>query len=663
MKVILLGYPEYGRYAAKIREERGRTALYYAIRYQAPEGVVELLLGSMERSDILDCDNDNKSVLTLIWDNWVTTFEGKRVTKRYFDIYEDWKVMLKKGMEDGNGSSVWEHILQQSKQLRENMSGKLKDNWEKVDMILRGAFKFDLKEESGSRKWRILHAIASIKCHKSLFIMASILHPEQAREIDCNDLLGADQYQSFHATSSKAPPQSQPKSLATALHFAAKSPTYGPESDLVLRQLLLVYPEAARMKNPADESLPLHYLCENESKQHWVHDGIGRIYNAYPEAVTEQDIDGRTPLHRAARSHESCMFSNSAPAHTAATSTATATTTASIPPRTSAISSAVDPIGSIVQNILFAHPEVASIPDASGKFLMHSIAECAEHWDSNVQTIYDAFPAALSRRDSTTKGLPLHLVASNLDAKPSLVQKILESNPRAASMVNGEGRLPLHLACEAGKKWFGCLEELYNAYTNAVGVAEEVGRKWMPLHFAVASPYSSADTVKRILALRPEVAEVADSLGYTPFHLAVECGRDWEDGGLQSLFQANPEAIDMPDFAGKIPLVTALMNYCSDQGVYTATTSATDENFASSSSSSHSSTENYDNERNGGGGVQGQSSHNGDGHDFDIDHNYCSNNADEIKCNVLETAHLAQVNVVFHLLRSAPHVLAPIGEC
>ena len=40
---------------------------------------------------------------------------------------------------------------------------------------------------------------------------------------------------------------------------------------------------------------------------------------------------------------------------------------------------------------------------------------------------------------------------------------------------------PLHLACEAGKKWFGCLEELYNAYTNAVVVAEDAGRNWMPL--------------------------------------------------------------------------------------------------------------------------------------------------------------------------------------
>lgn len=277
---------------------------------------------------------------------------------------------------------------------------------------------------------------------------------------------------------------------------------------------------------------------------------------------------------------------------------------------------------------------------------MHSIAECAENWDPNVQAVYDAFPEALTRRELITKGLPLHLVASNLDAKPRLLQKVVEYHPRAASLVDGEGRLPLHLACEAGKTWFGGLEDVYHAYTHAVHVAEEKGRKWLPLHFIVASPYSTAETMERILDLAPNIANVTDSFGCTPFHIAVESGREWEEGGLRALFQANPEAIDVPDGEGKIPLVTALLNYCSDNhgGVSGSAGEGDGDEVASSSSQIPA-------------WMTTQPS--SDDHHEEVQESVSANAKNENECNVLETSHLAQVNVVFHLLKAAPHVLAP----
>lgn len=638
--MMLQSYPDYGRYAAKVRDtEKGRTALYYAMRYDAPEGVVDLLLGCMDRMDILDCDRDGMSVLGLVWDKWVRSYEGKRIIAHYIKIFEQWKTKMEEaGGDEGKRKSVWKLILEQSSQIRQGLDGKLKDRWEKANLILKGAFRSHLNEKNGQdasdsngRKWRILHAISAVQCHASLFLMATILHPEQAREIDCNDLLGGDlQPQKGASVSTLA---SNPKS--TALHFAAKSPTCGSESKVVLQQLLLFFPEAAQMRNPADGSLPLHYLCENESKQHWVHDGIRIIYDAYPEAVTKQDIHGRTPLHRAATLHESSTYvRNPAPLSLISTptritsssrsySSGDATNTNTSSSRTGStnfITSVEDPVGSIIQNILSSHPEVASIPDVSGKVLMHSIAECAESWDQNVQAIYDAYPEALSRRETVTRGLPLHLVSSNLDAKPRLLQKLVEYHPRAASMVNGDGRLPLHLACETGKSWYSGLEDVYNAYTNAVNVAEERGNRWMPLHFVVSSPYSSVETIQRILGLGPDVANFADRLGRTPFHLAVESGKDWEEGGMQSLFRANPEAIDVPDTEGKTPLVTALLGYCSDQCV-------TDEMRSNSFTVSENGSDD-------------------------------SQDAAEVECDVLESARLSQVNVVFHLLRAAPHMLA-----
>lgn len=737
--MLLNSVPEYGRYAAKVRDkERGRTPLYYAIRYDAPEGVVELLLANMNCMDILDCDRDGMSVLGLVWDRWVVSFEGKRNMGYYVKIIEQWKTLYLECGEDEDDDEgvrrkevVWKTICDDAVKLREGLKGKLKGNWDKVNMILRGAFKFDYSSGGSSdggedgdstgavadadaegnasrRKWRIFHATVAIKCHPSLFMMAAVLHPEQIRELDFGDLFNdnehghtdtstsADTYrnraQSLSTTTNtttarpSSPPirpcntfeqSSHPKStIQSALHLAAKSPTTGSESKVILKHLLLFYPEAAKLKNPKDGSLPLHHLCENESKQHWVHDGIRSIYEAYQDAAVDQDLDGRTPLHRAATLHESSLFfvpppstfvgfgspirsrtvtmmeestgsivPNTPVRSSTATASGTTTRSSSSAERNSndtRIASVDDPVGSIIQNILTAHPEVAAIPDVTGKLLMHSIAECAENWDCNVQAVYDAYPEALSRREIISSSLPLHLVASNLDAKPCLVQNIVEYHPRAASLSNGDGRLPLHLACESGKTWYGGTEDIYNAFPRAIQLTEENGRRWMPLHFVASSPYSSLEFIDKIIVLAPGVAHVSDRMGCTPFYLAVESGKDWEEGGLEALFQANPDAIDLPDSQGKIPLVAALLAFCSDDGIAmslktkTGASPDTDRANATLTQESLESVDEY----------------------TTITHT-SSSVAEARECEPFES-DLAQINVLYHLLKAAPHVLTPV---
>ena len=685
--LLLQTIPEYGHYAAKVRDrERGRTPLYYAIRYDAPEGVVELLLSQMNCMDILDCDRDGMSALGLVWDRWVVSFEGKRHMGIYVKIVERWKKMYSDCGEDAEAKQkAWQVILEDSVKLRERLTGKLKGNWEKANKILRGAFKFDLqdddcKAEEGSttsaaasiskqRKWRILHAAVAIKCHPSLFMMAAVLHPEQMHELDRNDLFAGDEH-------SQSRSNIQPLSISignnsvnpgmniqSALHWAAKAPASGSESKMILHHLLLFYPEAAKLKNPKDGSLPLHYLCANESKQHWVHDGIRSVYEAYKEAAVDQDLDGRTPLHRAATLHESTLYfvpppstfvgspmrSRSSPPWDESTgsivpntpirsssATASGTRSSSSTERNSdtRIASVEDPVGSIIQNILTAHQEVAAIPDVTGKLLMHSIAECAENWDWNVQAVYDAYPEALSRREIVTRSLPLHLVSSNLDAKLQLVQKIVEYHPRAASLTNGDGRLPLHLACESGKSWYGGTEDIYKAFENAIQIAEDTLRRWMPLHFAASSPYSTMEFIEKIIGLAPDVAHAPDNLGCTPFYLAVESGKDWERGGLESLFQANPDAIDLPDANGKIPLVAALLAFCQDDGV----TTSPDVDGGTNATLIQESLQPVDEYTT-------------------ITHA----SIDDVKargCHVLENDS-TQINVLYHLLRAAPQVLTP----
>jgi hypothetical protein len=269
---------------------------------------------------------------------------------------------------------------------------------------------------------------------------------------------------------------------------------------------------------------------------------------------------------------------------------------------------------------------------------MHSIVDSAESWDSNVQAVYDAYPEALLRREKTSKSLPLHLVSSNVDAKPRLIQKLVEYHPRAASIMNGDGKLPLHLACESGKNWYGGMEAIFNAYPRAIHVAEDNERGWMPLHFLVSSPYSSADTIEQVLARGPEIAKIVDRYGRTPFHLAVETGKDWIEGGLELLFQANPEAIDAADNEGKIPFLTALLTFCRNEKLPPTgqETNTPSQGIMNRMSSCHASLQTVD--------------------EYSVCTNPVANAGGIRQCHSFEN-DLSQINVLFQLLRAAPQVL------
>jgi len=119
--------------------------------------------------------------------------------------------------------------------------------------------------------------------------MACAIHPEQAREIDENDL--------FFLPDGV-------NDRRTVLHFASenslKNPRDGRETRHMLQVLLSLHPQAASFPNPTDSRLPLHYLCTNDSEVHWYDNGLGDVHDAYPRAALVDDKMGRTPLHHAA---------------------------------------------------------------------------------------------------------------------------------------------------------------------------------------------------------------------------------------------------------------------------------------------------------------------------------------------------------------------------
>jgi len=140
VQLLLHLYKDRGYYAARLRcREKGCTPLYCAIRYDAPEGVVELLLNSMSQSDVLDGDWEGKFVLGLVWFTYVNSLEGKRVMAFYNKILKKW--------EAENMSR--EERVEASQKLRNKMKGKVKDCWNKANILLRGAFKFSLNKGDG----------------------------------------------------------------------------------------------------------------------------------------------------------------------------------------------------------------------------------------------------------------------------------------------------------------------------------------------------------------------------------------------------------------------------------------------------------------------------------------------------------------------------------
>ena len=77
VRLLLRQHPELGKRAAAMRCNDGRSALHYALLYDAPEGVAELLLQA-DPGAVLDEDRDGMSPLGTVWDKYANSFDGRR---------------------------------------------------------------------------------------------------------------------------------------------------------------------------------------------------------------------------------------------------------------------------------------------------------------------------------------------------------------------------------------------------------------------------------------------------------------------------------------------------------------------------------------------------------------------------------------------------------
>mmetsp|Transcript_4757 Transcript_4757/g.6939 ORF Transcript_4757/g.6939 Transcript_4757/m.6939 type:complete len:803 (-) Transcript_4757:78-2486(-) len=548
VRLLLRAYPELGKRAAGMRNGEGRSALWLALRYDAPKGVADLLLQA-DPSAVLDEDREGGSPLTLVWDDYANSFQGKRTLQVLLRHLEN------EGWDSTNDDGAQERIATSERNAKLAMTKsapackELQSKWKKVITLLKAYFQFPAEDSDGppTRKWRVLHAVSAIKCHPTLFLLARALYPEQANEVDENDLLpgnGRDALSLPDPQSSCA--DRRRSSNRTALHFAAMSPLSGREERSVIKTLLKLNPAAAAHVDGYG-SLPLHLLALNDKRIHWVHDGLRDVYDAYPEASLCRDGSGRTPLHCAASAAGNYSRLSSTAAGSESSSNA---------------AQEGSELRSVIQNLVRGNGAAASITDNSGRLPLHYIAEKAEEWNADAQAILDAHPAATSTRSGalTHNQLPLHMAASSTDARPSLIMNLVNANPRAASLVDSMGRLPLHLVCDSGRStWDRGIDAIYLAYNQAIVIPEDNQRRWTVLHTVVASISASRDLIERVLRMNPGAASLADGDGKLPLHIVCGTNRQWVEGGIQLIFDANPSAALAEDNDGFLPFQIAAM--------------------------------------------------------------------------------------------------------
>ena len=157
--------------------------------------------------------------------------------------------------------------------------------------------------------------------------------------------------------------------------------------------------------------------------------------------------------------------------------------------------------------------------------------------------------------------LPLHAACANPGAHPCLLGGLVGAHPRAASVPDGTGRLPLHVAVSTRARWDAGVSAVHDAYPPAAREREASRRGWTALHFAAASGCDPSDrsVIERLVGLHPGSASETDGEGRTPLHLACAGRRSWDDGGVGVVFAADPSAALVADKFGMLPLHAAAM--------------------------------------------------------------------------------------------------------
>ena len=213
------------------------------------------------------------------------------------------------------------------------------------------------------------------------------------------------------------------------------------------------------------------------------------------------------------------------------------------------------PPDDIVLKLLTAFPAAASTTNANGDLPLH-LAVRARMPLPILERILREFAAALRHRNNAGD-LPLH-TAINQDPEQYrsewvVIEWLVKRYPFAASSVDGEQELPLHIAARTG-----ALPATINLLLKQCPAAcreEDKYGDW-PLHSAVRT-CASFEMFQLLLEAEPAASRVLCSrTGQLPLQIGIACGAPIEV--LTILVTEFPGSVRQRDKAGDLPLRLAM---------------------------------------------------------------------------------------------------------
>mmetsp|Transcript_22502 Transcript_22502/g.63769 ORF Transcript_22502/g.63769 Transcript_22502/m.63769 type:complete len:833 (-) Transcript_22502:38-2536(-) len=143
--------------------------------------------------------------------------------------------------------------------------------------------------------------------------------------------------------------------------------------------------------------------------------------------------------------------------------------------------------------------------------------------------------------------------AAQVETPPDLLRYIVETNAQDLTRVDGTGSLPLHYAA---KNMIGVKTSSTSPRSGMQSPRSNNGdtanlRASFP-------PFYTKYVIDELLYKFPEAASMPDGNGQFPLSLAVEVGKPWIGGGIKSLYDAYPEALQQLDLQSHPTLRTAL---------------------------------------------------------------------------------------------------------
>ena len=324
----------------------------------------------------------------------------------------------------------------------------------------------------------------------------------------------------------------------------------------VLQKMVQKYPEAATKKD-REGNTPLHSACECRSQN--LDKIVQLLLKADPHniAIQAKDKGGNLPLHCACENIKPCGNTILLLMRAYPEALQKRDKSRNLP-----IHSAIENVGNVpvgvIEEMLNLFPDAVKKHDWDGQLPLHCVFhrpnQSTERLVAIASLLLEIDPSAACAK-SRRLGLLLHHSCRSLNSL-LLIQK-LTLDPKAATMKNSQGDLPLHVICERGDSGLlSIVQYLMRHYPDGIPKKDRDGNTC--LHSACETLHTNVSAVAmEMIELRPKAAEIRDRSGNLAIHSICESRTPVTDVILK-LISVYPDGLKVKDKGNNLPLHSVL---------------------------------------------------------------------------------------------------------